>query len=57
MWKQKIQEFSPTIQYIKGQDNIEAHVFSRVPIDKNTHEIMLNHPPIDPHNPLLNKNP
>ena len=57
MWKQKIQEFSPTIQYIKVQNNIEADAFSRLPIDINAHQIMLNHPPIDPHNPLLNKNP
>ena len=55
-WKQKIQEFSPIIQYIQGQDNLEADALSCLPIDITAHEIMWNHPPINPHNPLLNKN-
>ena len=56
-WKQKIQEFGPNLQYIKGQCNIEADALSRLPTDITSAEIMLNHPPLDPENPILNKNP
>ena len=56
-WKQQIQEYGPTIKYIKGQINIEADALSRLPMDPESSKIMLNHPPMDPHNPLLNKNP
>ena len=42
---------------MKGQDNVEANVLSRLPMDQQSHEIMLNHPPMDLRNPLLNKNP
>ena len=27
-WKQKIQEFNPIIQYVKGQDNADADALS-----------------------------
>ena len=56
-WKQKIQEFSPILQYVKVQDNVEADVLSRLPMDTEAHEVVLNHPPMDPNDPLLNKNP
>ena len=56
-WKQKIQEFSPTLIYVKGQCNVEADALCRLPMDIQAHEIMLNHPPVDPHNPLFNKHP
>ena len=56
-WKQKIQEFGPNIQYIKGQFNIEADALSWLPTDTTSSEIMLNHPPVNPNNPFLNKNP
>ena len=56
-WKQKIQEFGPILNYIKGHKNIEADALSRLPIAQDNMEIMLNHPPSDPYNPLLNKNP
>ena len=39
-WKQKIQDFGPNIQYIKGQCNIEADALSRLPIDTTSAEIM-----------------
>ena len=54
--KQRIQEYGPTIKYIKGQFNIEADALSRLPIDLTSSEIMLNYPPVDTHNLLLNKN-
>ena len=56
-WKQKIQEFGPVIKYIKGHNNIEANTLSRLPMDENMVEVMLNHQLLEPHNPLLNKNP
>ena len=56
-WKQKIQEFGPILNYIKGHENTEADVLSRLPTDNSTIEVMLNHPPVDPYNLLLNKNP
>ena len=56
-WKQKIQEFGPIILYVKGQDNVEDDALSRLPMDIQAHEITLNHPPVDPHNPLFNKHP
>ena len=56
-WKQKTQEFVPRIKYVKGQFIIDADALSRLSIDATSSEIMLNHPPLDPHNPLLNKNP
>ena len=56
-WKQKIQEFSPTLIYVKRQDNVEADALSRLPMDIQSQEIMLNPPPVDQYNPLLNKHP
>ena len=53
----KIQEFSPNIQYIKGHNNVEADALSRLPMNLKATEAMLNHPPMDPQNPLINKNP
>ena len=55
-WKQKIQEFGPTTKYIKGEENIEADTLSCLPIDSMALEVMLNHPTVDPHNLLFNKN-
>ena len=31
-WKQKIEEFAPTIQYVKGHHNVEADALSRLPL-------------------------
>lgn len=56
-WKQTIQEFGPILKYIKGHKNTEANKLSRLSDDNSPIEVMLNHPPIDPYNPLLNKNP
>ena len=56
-WKQKIQEFGPILNYIKGHKNIEADALSRLSITHDNIEVMLIHPPQDPYNPLLNKNP
>ena len=56
-WKHKIQEFGKIINCIKGHKNIEADALSQLPITNESIEVMLNHPPIDPYNPLLNKNP
>ena len=58
-WKQKIQEYGPSIIYIKGHKNIEADALSRLPIITMDEGMtsMMNHPPIDPNNPILNKNP
>ena len=56
-WKQKIQDFSPIIMYIKGQRNVEANALSRLSFSSDQLEIMLNHPPFDPKNPMMNKNP
>ena len=53
----KIQESTPNIQYIKGHKNVETDALSRLPMDPKTTETMLNHPPMYPQNPLLNKNP
>ena len=49
-----------TIRYIKGQDIIETDAPAACPliyIYIYIYETMLNHLPIDPHNPSLNKNP
>ena len=43
--------------YIKGQKNVEADTLRRLPITAPDMESILNHPPLDPHNPLLDKNP
>ncbi len=58
-WKQKIQEYNPVIKYIKGHKNTEADALSRLPIlsTQDGIETMLNHPPVDPYNPILNTNP
>ena len=58
-WKQKIQEYNPIIKYIKGHKNQEADALSRLPMLTTTEgmETMLNHPPMDPYNPILNANP
>ena len=58
-WKQKIQEYNPIIKYIKGHRNQEADALSRLPMLNTTEgmETMLNHPPMDPYNPIPNANP
>ena len=56
-WNQKIQEFVPVIKYIKCHNNIEADALSQLLMDTNAVEFMLNHPPLAPQYPLLNKNP
>ena len=53
----KIQEFGPTVTYIKSQKNIEADALSQLPMTSENIEVMLNHPHIYPHNHLLNKYP
>ena len=58
-WKQKIEEFGPTIKYVQGQTNIEADALSRLPLLDNQQgmEVMLNYPQIDLHHPILNSYP
>ena len=56
-WKQKIQEFGPIIKYIKGYSNVGADTRSQLPFDEKASKVMLNYPPLNPHNLLLNKNP
>ena len=43
-WKQKIQEYNPTIKYIKGYKNVEADALSQLPMKTNEDgiEIVLN---------------
>lgn len=55
----QIQEYNPTIVYIKGHKNIEADVLSCLTMTDKIDQlaVMLNHPPMDPFNPLLNKYP
>ncbi len=48
---------SPNLLYVKGQKNTEADALSRLPMMESGMECMLNHPPLDPYNPLLNKYP
>ena len=58
-WKQKIEEFAPTLHYVKGHTNIEADALSRLPSmnPKQAVEAMLNHPPVDPNKSILNSYP
>ena len=58
-WKQKIEEFGPTLKYVKGYTNIEADVLSRLPSIENKQaiEVMLNHSPIHPNGSILNRYP
>ena len=58
-WKQKIEEFGPTIQYVQGHTNIEADALSRFPLTTNQQgmEVMLNYPQVDPNHPILNSYP
>ncbi len=56
-WKTTIQEFGPIITYVKGHKNIEADALSRISMMEAGMESMLNHPPMDPYNPILNRYP
>ena len=58
-WKQKIEEFTPTIQYVQGQTNIEADALSRLLVidGQGGLEVMLNYPQLDTNNPILNSYP
>ena len=59
-WKEKNEEFGPTIQYGKGCTNVEANALSRLSIleeQQGIEAILLNHPQDDPHHPILNKYP
>ena len=58
-WKQKIEEFGPKLQYVKGPTNIEADVLNRLPLLENQQgiEVMLNYPQVDPNNAILNSYP
>ena len=58
-WKQKIEEFGPTIHYVKGHTNTEADALSRLPFMENQGgmEVMLNYPQVDPNHPILNSYP
>ena len=61
-WKQKIEEYTPTLHYVKGHTNIEADALSRLPSmnPNQAIEVMLNHPPVDPvdpSNPILDSYP
>ena len=58
-WKQKIEEYAPTIHHVKGHVNVEADALSRLPMIETNQgiEVMLIHHQIDPFNPLLNKYP
>ena len=53
--KQKIEELAPTLHYINGHTNTEADALSRLLAQefKEGMEVMLNHPPVDPSNPIL----
>ena len=42
---------------IKGHKGVEADNLRQLPITNENMEAMLNHPPVDPYNPLLNKGP
>ena len=58
-WKQKIEEFGPTIQYVQGHTNTEADALSRLPLleDQREMEVMLNYPQVDPNHPILHSYP
>ena len=58
-WKQKIEEFGPTIQYVQGHTNTEADALSRLPLleDQREMEVMLNYPQVDPNHPNLSSYP
>ena len=58
-WKQKIEEFAPRLHYVKGHTNIVADALNRLPSmnPNQAIETMLNHPPVDPSNPILNSYP
>ena len=58
-WKQKIQEYNPTIKYNKGHINKETDALSCLPMmaTQEGMETTLNHPPVDLFNPILNSNP
>ena len=45
-WKQKIEEYAPTIHYVKGHVNVEVDVLSRLPMIETNQgvEAMLNQP-------------
>ena len=54
-WKNKIEEYGPTLVFIKGIDNVAADALGRLPITENLEEsieVMLNHPPYFQYDPL-----
>ena len=57
--KKKIEEFGPTLQHVKQHFDLDANALNRLHIQKERHgiDVMLNHPPMDPRNPLLNRYP
>ena len=58
-WKQKIEEFGPKLQYVKGPVNTEADALSMLPLldSQQGIEAMLNYPQLDPNHPILNNYP
>ena len=58
-WKQKIEEFTPTIQYVQGRTNVEADALNRLPVidEQGGLEVMLKYPRLDPSSPILNSYP
>ena len=58
-WKQKIEEFTPTLQYVQGHTNVEADALSRLPLveEQKGIEVMINYPQVDPNHPILNSYP
>ena len=57
--KKKIDEYGAKLIYVKGHSNVEVDALSRLSHmeEDSGIEVMLNHPPMDPQNPLLNKYP
>ena len=56
-WKQKIEEFGPTLKYVQEQYIMKANVLSRLPTMEESYgvDILLSTPLMDPYYPILNK--
>ena len=56
-WKQKIEEFGPTLKYVQEQSIMKANVLSRLPTMEESYgvDILLSTPLMDPYYPILNK--
>jgi hypothetical protein len=59
-WKQRKEKYNPNFVYIEGRKNIDAVVLSRLEMtedEESSKEIMLNHPPGYPFDPIYNRYP